>query len=118
MAADSTDSLVVKGKQSIRRRSLLVVGKDLGDLTTYRSFLERSGCQVVACSSYEQAVRSLESKAFDFVLFGSLLVALDWGRRAPAKVSVARTPARKRSASHRLPIQATARLRGATRART
>lgn len=117
MASGGTNSPAGKGKHSIHRRSLLVVGKDLGDLTAYRSFLERSGCQVFACSSYEQAVRSLQSKAFDFVLLGSLLVALQWGRR-PAKVSVARTPARKRSASHRLPIQATARLRGATRART
>ncbi len=118
MALDGTNNPAGKGKQSIHRRSLLVIGEGLGDLTACRSFLEISGCQVFACSSYEQAVRSLESQAFDFVLLGSLLVALQWGRRAPAKVSVARTPAHKRSASHHLPIQATTRLRGAARART
>jgi hypothetical protein len=90
MVSENTNSQAGKGKQSIHRRRLLVVGKGLGDLTACRSVLERSGCQVFACSSYEQAVRSLEYQAFDFVLLGSVLVALEWGRRAPAKVSVAK----------------------------
>ena len=93
MTSDGTNSPVVKGRQSIHRRSLLVVGEDLGELPACRLSLERSGCQVVACSSYEQAARYLQSEALDFVLLGSLLVALEWGRRAPAKVSVARAPA-------------------------
>jgi len=105
MASDGTNGPVGKGKQSMHRRSLLVVGEDLGDLTAYRLFLEGSGCQVVACSSYEQAARSLQSRAFDFVLLGSLLVALEWSRRAPAQVSVARAPAHKQRVSHHLPHQ-------------
>jgi PleD family two-component response regulator len=102
MPSGGTNRPVGRGKQSIHRRSLLVVGEDLGDLTACRSFLERSGYQVFACSSYEQAVRSLQSEAFDFVLLGSLLVALEWGRR----LSVARAPALKRRVSHHLPDQA------------
>ena len=115
MASESTNSPAGKEKQSIYRPSLLVVGEDLRDLAVYRLFLERSGCQVFACSSYAQAVRSLQSKAFDFVLLGSLLVALEWGRRATAKVSIARTPAHKRRVSHHLSAQATTRLRQASR---
>jgi hypothetical protein len=106
MTSGGTNSSVVKGEQSIHHHRLLVLGEDLGDQTAFRSFLETSGCQVVACSSYEQAVRFLQSEAFDFVLLGSLLVALEWGRRAPARVSVARAPAHKRRASYHLPEQA------------
>ena len=105
MTSGGTNSSVVKGEQSIHHHRLLVLGEDLGDQTAFRSFLETSGCQVVACSSYEQAVRSLQSEAFDFVLLGSVLVALEWGRRAPAKVSIGRAPAHRRRVSHHSPHQ-------------
>jgi hypothetical protein len=105
MVSDRANSPLVKRGRPIHRR-LLVVWQDIGDLAVCRSFLERSGCQVVACSSYEQVVHSLQSEAFDFVLLGSLLVALEWGRPAPAKVNVARAPIYKRRISHHLPGQA------------
>ena len=93
MASESTNSPVTKGKQSIHRRRLLVVGKNLEGLTARGAFLEGSGYQVFTCCSHNQAVRSLQSEVFDFVLLSqgsrSQLVALDWGQRAPAKVSAA-----------------------------
>jgi hypothetical protein len=102
MATENTNIPVVKGK-GIRRRKLLVVGKSLGDLTARGVFLESFGYQVVACSSHAQAVRSMQSEAFDFVLLiqGSRfqLVALDWGQ-GPAKVSVTRARGGKGSVSH------------------
>jgi len=103
MASDSTNSPVVNGNQSIHRRRLLVVGKEFRGLAARGAFLESFGYQVVACCSRDQAVRSLRSEVFDFVLLSqgnrSLLVALDWGQRPPAKVSVVRAPARKRRVS-------------------
>jgi hypothetical protein len=109
MVSGRTNGPVADGKQSIQRRRLLVVGKNLGGLTARSAFLESFGYQVVACSSHEQAVRSMQSEVFDFVLLNqgsrSLLVALDWGRRAPAKVTVARAPALKRRVSHHSPGQ-------------
>jgi len=93
MASDSTNSPVTKGTQSVHRRRLLVVGKNLGALTARGAFLESSGYQVVTCCSHDEAVRSLQSEVFDFVLLSqgsrSQLVALDWGQGAPATVSVA-----------------------------
>jgi hypothetical protein len=92
MASNSTSSPLVKGKQSIHQRRLLVVGKNLRGPAARGAFLESFGYQVVACASHDQAVRSLQSEVFDFVLLSqgnrSLLVALDWGRLPPAKVSV------------------------------
>ena len=108
MASDSTNSPVVNGKQSIHRRRLLVVGNNVRGLAARGTFLESFDYQVVACSSHEQAVRSLQSEVFDFVLLSqgsrSQLVALDWGRRPSAKANVLRAPARKRR--HHLPGQA------------
>jgi hypothetical protein len=97
MASENTNIPVVKGKD-IRRRKLLVVGRSLGGLTARGLLLESFGYQVVACSSYAQAVRSMQSEAFDFVLLiqgsRSLLVALDWGQGS-AKVSVTGARSRK-----------------------
>jgi len=93
MASDSTNSPATKRKQSVHRRRLLVVGENLGGLPARGAFLESLGYQVVTCCSQDEAVRSLQSQVFDFVLLSqgsrSQLVALDWGQRAPAKVSVA-----------------------------
>ncbi len=93
MASDSTKDAVAHGKQSIHRRRLLVVGEDLGGLAARGAFPESFGYQVVTCCSQDEAVRSLQSELFDFVLLSqgsrSQLVALDWGQRTPAQVSAA-----------------------------
>ena len=103
MASNSTGSPLLKGKQPIHPRRILVVGKTLRGLAARGVFLESFGYQVVACCSHDQAVRSLQSEVFDFVLLSqgnrSLLVALDWGGRPQAKVSVMRATARKRKFS-------------------
>jgi hypothetical protein len=91
MTSGSISSPVAETDQSIQLRRLLVVGEDLGGLTASRPLLESLGYQIAACC-YEQAVRSLQSEAFDFVLLNqgsrSQLVALDWGRRVPTKPGV------------------------------
>jgi len=100
MASNGTSSPLASGKLSIHPRRLLVVGKNLPGLAVRGAFLESFGYQVVACCSRDQAVRSLQSEVFDFVLLSqgnrSQLVALDWGRRPPAKGIVMRATARKR----------------------
>ena len=109
MASENTNIPVTKGKDTCRRK-ILVVGKSLGGLTARGVFLESFGYQVVACCSHAQAVRSMQSEAFDFVLLiqgsRSLLVALDWCRGGPAKVSVTRARSRKGRVSHHSPSQA------------
>jgi DNA-binding NtrC family response regulator len=54
------------------------VGEELGDLSAHRAFLETFGYQVCVCSSQEQAVRSLQSEVFDFVLLNQASPRLDW----------------------------------------
>jgi len=78
MTSDTTSRPVTDGKHSIQRRRLLVVTEDLGDLTACRAFFEKFGYQVVACSSHEQAARSLRSEVFDFVLLNQGSPRLDW----------------------------------------
>ena len=65
-------------KQAFRGIKLLVVGEDLGLLTSRRAFLESLGYQVLVCSSHEQALRSLQSEVLDFVLLSQESPQLDW----------------------------------------
>ena len=65
-------------KQAFRGIKLLVVGEDVGLLASRRAFLESLGYQVLVCSSYEQAIRSLRSEILDFVLLSQESPKLDW----------------------------------------
>jgi DNA-binding NtrC family response regulator len=78
MVSDTTNVPVADRKQSIQRRRLLVVGEDLADLVACRAFFEPFGYQVAVCRSHEQAVRSLQSEVFDFVLLNQGSPRLDW----------------------------------------
>jgi DNA-binding NtrC family response regulator len=78
MLSDSTIGPLEEGKQSIQRRRLLVVGEDLGDLTSCRAFLEKVGYQAIACSSHEQSARSLQSGVFNFILLHQGSPGFDW----------------------------------------
>ena len=78
MASDTTNVSVADGKQSVQRCRLLVVGEDLGDLVACRAFFEPFAYQVAVCRSHEQAVRSLQSEVFDFVLLNQGSPRLDW----------------------------------------
>ena len=78
MTSDTTNGQVTDGKQSIQRRSLLVVREDLADLTASRAFFESFGYEVVMCSSHEQAAHFLQSEGFDLVLLNQGSPRLDW----------------------------------------
>jgi DNA-binding NtrC family response regulator len=78
MASDTTNGPLADGKPSIRRCRLLVVREDLADPAACRAFFEKFGYQVVACSSQEQAARSLRSEVFDFVLLNQGSPRLNW----------------------------------------
>jgi DNA-binding response OmpR family regulator len=47
---------------------ILLVDEDASDLKLYRLVLEGHGFEVLACASYEDGVRFLDAKPFDFVL--------------------------------------------------
>ncbi|HET9177945.1 MAG TPA: response regulator [Terriglobia bacterium] len=46
----------------------LVIHKDAGDLVYYRTLLQRAGCAVVTCNSYDDALGCLEAEHFDLVV--------------------------------------------------
>jgi len=47
---------------------VLVVDEDPGDLVYYRTVLQRAGCRVVACSSYDEALECLGAERFDLIV--------------------------------------------------
>lgn len=47
---------------------VLVVDEDPGDLVYYRTVLQRAGCAVVTCSSYDEALGCLGAEHFDLVV--------------------------------------------------
>ncbi len=80
-------------KQSFREIKLLVVGEDLGLLTSRRAFLESLGYQVLVCSSHEQALRSLQSEVWSFVLLSQESPQLDWRSVLQSAIAIdRRTP--------------------------
>ena len=52
----------------IPRAKALLVFEDAGDLRFYRDILERCGYCVQTCNSYQEGVRCLANKPFDFVV--------------------------------------------------
>jgi DNA-binding NtrC family response regulator len=50
------------------RGNALVVDEDPADLVYYRTVLQRAGCEVVACNSYEEALDCLGADEFDLIV--------------------------------------------------
>lgn len=48
--------------------NVLVIHEDTADLVYYRTVLQRAGCAVVTCNSYNQALGCLEAEHFDLVV--------------------------------------------------
>lgn len=53
---------------AVARGNALVVHKDAADLVYYRIVLQRAGCAVVTCNSYDGALHCLEAEHFDLVV--------------------------------------------------
>lgn len=52
----------------LSRGSVLVVDEDPADLVYYRTVLQRAGCAVVTCGSYDEALNCLGAEHFDLVV--------------------------------------------------
>ncbi len=50
------------------RANVLVVDEDPADLVYYRTVLQRAGCAVVTCNSYDEALDCLGAEQFDLVV--------------------------------------------------
>lgn len=63
-------SVSKKDNQSriVARGNALVIHRDAGDLVYYRTVLQRAGCAVVTCNSYDDALGCLEAEHFDLVV--------------------------------------------------
>lgn len=55
-------------RRLVTKGNVLVVDEDRGDLVYYRTVLQRMGCTVVTCGSYDEAVDCLKSEPFDLVV--------------------------------------------------
>lgn len=55
-------------RRLVTRGNVLVVDEDRGDLVYYRTVLQRMGCAVVTCGSYEEALDCLKAELFDLVV--------------------------------------------------
>jgi len=64
--------------------SVLVVDEDPADLVYYRTVLQRAGCAVVTCNSYDEALDCLGSEHFDLVVLSQGSSAFE-GRRVLEK---------------------------------
>lgn len=58
----------IERQRPLTKRSVLVVDEDMADLVYYRTVLQRAGCAVVTCSSYDEALECLEAEQFDLVV--------------------------------------------------
>ena len=50
------------------RGNVLVVDEDPADLVYYRTLLQRAGCAVVTCNSYDEAVNCIGAEDFDLIV--------------------------------------------------
>ena len=62
----------------------LVVDEDPADLVYYRTVLQRAGCAVVTCNSYDEALDCLDAERFDLVVLSQGSSAFE-GRRVLEK---------------------------------
>lgn len=63
---------------------VLVVDEDAADLVYYRTVLQRAGCAVVTCNSYDEALDCLGAERFDLVVLSQGSSAFE-GRRVLEK---------------------------------
>lgn len=64
--------------------NVLVVDEDRADLVYYRTVLQRAGCAVVTCDSYDEALDCLRAEQFDLVVLSQGTSAFE-GRRVLEK---------------------------------
>jgi DNA-binding NtrC family response regulator len=68
----------------VTKGNVLVVDEDTADLVYYRTVLQRAGCAVVTCSSYDEAMKCLRAEQFDLVVLSQGSSAFE-GRRVLEK---------------------------------
>ena len=71
-------------QRPVTRGNVLVVDDDTADLVYYRTVLQRAGCAVVTCSSYDQGLECLEAEHFDLVVLSQGSCSFE-GRRVLEK---------------------------------
>jgi len=54
--------------RAVARGNALVVHKNTADLIYYRTVLQRAGCAVVTCNSYQQALGCIDTEHFDLIV--------------------------------------------------
>lgn len=64
---------------------VLIVDEDAADLVYYRTVLQRAGCAVVTCNSYDEALDCLGAEHFDLIVLSQGSSAFE-GRRVLEKV--------------------------------
>ena len=74
----------IEQKHLAPKGNVLVVDEDPADLVYYRTVLQRAGCAVVTCNSYDEALDCLEAERFDLVVLSQGSSAFE-GRRALEK---------------------------------
>lgn len=74
----------------VSRGNVLVVDEDRGDLVYYRTVLQRMGCTVVTCSSYEEAQDCLKAENFDLVVVSQGSPAFEGRRVLESAVAINR----------------------------
>ncbi len=58
----------VEHRTLMARSNVLVVDDDPADLVYYRTVLQRAGCSVVTCSTYDEALDCLKTEQFDLIV--------------------------------------------------
>jgi two-component system, OmpR family, response regulator len=71
-------------QRPVNKGNVLVVDEDTADLVYYRTVLQRAGCAVVTCRSYDEALECLEAEHFDLVVLSQGGCAFE-GRRVLEK---------------------------------
>ena len=74
----------IEQKRLAPRGNVLVVDEDAADLVYYRTVLQRAGCAVVTCNSYDEALDCLGAERFDLVVLSQGSSAFE-GRRVLEK---------------------------------
>jgi len=58
----------IEQKRLTPKGNVLVVDEDTADLVYYRTVLQRAGCAVVTCNSYDEALDCLGAEHFDLIV--------------------------------------------------
>jgi DNA-binding NtrC family response regulator len=75
----------IEQKRLAAKGNVLVVDEDAADLVYYRTVLQRAGCAVVTCNSYDAALDCFGAEHFDLVVLSQGSSAFE-GRRVLEKV--------------------------------